>query len=229
MLNNEFLEGKTLTFNKPIGWSSFDLVKKVKNLIRSKYNLKKIKVGHAGTLDPLATGLLILCTGKATKLVKEIQDRQKTYSGEITLGATTPSFDAETQINNVYATKHISEKLIQNVALNFLGFSLQTPPMFSALKRNGERLYKKARRGEKIELKKREINIQKFKINSISMPKIHFTIECSKGTYVRSIANDFGAKLKSGGYLSKLNREKIGDYSVRDALTIENFENDLKL
>jgi len=226
---NKYLNGEIILIDKPFGWSSFQTVKKIRYLLKKKYNLKKIKVGHAGTLDPLATGLLILCTGKATKLVEEIQDRQKTYSGEITLGATTPSFDAETQINNVYATKHISEKLIQNVALNFLGFSLQTPPMFSALKKNGERLYKKARRGEKIELKKREIYIQKFKINSISMPKIHFTIECSKGTYIRSIANDFGAKLKSGGYLSKLNREKIGDYSVRDALTIETFENDLKL
>ena len=168
---NKFLNGEIILIDKPFGWSSFQTVKKIRYLLKKKYNLKKIKVGHAGTLDPLATGLLILCTGKATKLVQEIQDRQKTYSGEITLGATTASFDAETQINNVYPTKHISEKLIQNVALNFLGFSLQTPPMFSALKKNGERLYKKARRGEKIELKKRKYIFKNLRLILSQCPK----------------------------------------------------------
>ncbi len=227
MLNNEFLEGKTLTFNKPIGWSSFDLVKKVKNLIRSKYNLKKIKVGHAGTLDPLAEGLMVICTGKHTKNISKIQGCMKIYSGEITLGKTTPSYDLETDFDKYYNTNHIEKKQILHLAKRFHGETLQKPPLFSALKIKGERLYKKARRGEKVKIPERKIFIESFKITNIDMPIISFRIVCGKGTYIRSLAYDFGKKLNSGAHLSKLCREGIGDYKLDDAYDIKTFQEEL--
>jgi len=223
----DFLTGQIFLLEKPLGWTSFDLVKKVKNLIRKKYNLKKIKVGHAGTLDPLATGLLIICTGKFTKRISEIQEQNKVYTGEITFGGTTASYDLETEVETQYETSHITKELIQNTIQRFTGEINQKPPIFSALKRDGERLYKKARRGENIEIESRKVSVHSFGITIMEMPKISFEIMCSKGTYIRSIAHDFGAALASGAYLSKLCRTAIGDYKLQDALDIISFEKQL--
>ena len=222
---DEFLAGQVLLINKPLGWSSFDVVKKIKYLIRKKYNLKKIKVGHAGTLDPLATGLLIICTGKFTKRISEIQVQEKTYTGTITLGGKTPSYDLETKVDNNYKTSHITVKLMHQATKKFIGEIDQIPPIFSALKQGWERLYEKARRGEKIMIESRKIFVSQFDILSIKNLNINFEIKCSKGTYIRSIANDFGVALNSGGYLSKLCRTAIGDYQLSKGITIENFEN----
>jgi tRNA pseudouridine55 synthase len=213
-----------LLIEKPIGWSSFDVVKKIKYLIRKRYNLKKIKVGHAGTLDPLASGLLIICTGKFTKKISEIQDKRKIYTGIITLGGTTPSFDLETEIEKNYKTDHISEDLIKKTTTKFLGEINQVPPIFSALKKDGERLYEKARRGEKIKINSRKVTIYKFESKLLHKVNVHFIIECSKGTYIRSIANDLGAALNCGGYLSKLCRTDIGEFSLSNAMSINSFE-----
>jgi tRNA pseudouridine55 synthase len=223
----EFLSGQIFLIDKPLGWTSFDLVKKVKNLIRTKYNLKKIKVGHAGTLDPLATGLLIVCTGKFTKRISEIQGQIKIYTGEITLGGTTASYDLETEIDTRYQISHITKRLMQDIALLFTGEIDQKPPIFSALKRDGERLYEKARRGESIEIEARKVSVHSFEITAIEMPKISFEIKCSKGTYIRSIAHDFGAALDSGAHLSKLCRTAIGDYKLKNALDIISFKKQL--
>ena len=220
----KFLEGQMLLIEKPIGWSSFDVVKKIKYLIRKRYNLKNIKVGHAGTLDPLASGLLIICTGKFTKKISEIQDKRKIYTGIITLGGTTPSFDLETEIEKNYKTDHISEDLIKKTTLKFLGEINQVPPIFSALKKDGERLYEKARRGEKIKINSRKVTIYKFESKLLHKVNVHFIIECSKGTYIRSIANDLGAALNCGGYLSKLCRTDIGEFSLSNAMSINSFE-----
>tara|TARA_B100001758_G_C18382106_1_gene597819 strand:- start:749 stop:1453 length:705 start_codon:yes stop_codon:yes gene_type:complete len=223
----EFLAGQVFLVNKPVGWSSFDVVKKIKNLIRNKYKIKKIKVGHAGTLDPLATGLLIICTGKLTKQIHKIQEQKKTYTGSITLGSTTPSYDLESKIDGNYETKHITEQLIKDTLLKFIGNIKQRPPVFSALKKDGERLYLKARRGEEVEIKSREVIVHSFNITSVEMPKLYFEITCGKGTYIRSIAHDFGMALKSGGHLSKLCRTKIGRYHLKNAINIDFFEKKL--
>ena len=220
----KFLEGQMLLIEKPIGWSSFDVVKKIKYLIRKRYNLKKIKVGHAVTLYPLASGLLIICTGKFTKKISEIQDKRKIYTGIITLGGTTPSFDLETEIEKNYKTDHISEDLIKKTTTKFLGEINQVPPIFSALKKDGERLYEKARRGEKIKINSRKVTIYKFESKLLHKVNVHFIIECSKGTYIRSIANDLGAALNCGGYLSKLCRTDIGEFSLSNAMSINSFE-----
>ena len=209
-----FLSGQTILINKPLGWTSFSVVKKIKYLLKKKYGFKKIKVGHAGTLDPLATGLLIICTGKFTKRISIIQNLSKTYTGVITLGATTPSYDLETDINNKFEIKHITKKMIYNTTNLFIGNIKQTPPIFSALKKNGERLYLKARRGEKIDIKNRTVNVDCFQVSNIEMPNVTFKIKCSKGTYIRSIADDFGKKLNSGAHLSKLCRTTIGEYKI---------------
>lgn len=220
----EFLAGQVLLIDKPLGWTSFDVVKKIKNLIRSKYKLKKIKIGHAGTLDPLATGLLIICTGKFTKQISKIQNQEKIYTGTITLGGSTPSYDLETKIDNNYKTEHITEDLILKNTRKFIGKIDQKPPIFSALKKDGERLYEKARRGEKVEISSRKVTISEFQITSIKNLNLHFRIKCSKGTYIRSIANDFGEALNSGGYLAKLCRTGIGDNRLLDALSIEDLK-----
>ena len=223
----DFLAGQILLINKPLGWTSFDVVKKIKNLIRTKYSLKKIKVGHAGTLDPLASGLLIVCTGKFTKRISELQGQAKIYTGDITLGGTTPSYDLETEVDVKFETNHISEELIKETTSQFTGEIEQKPPIFSALKRGGERLYEKARRGESIEIESRTVNVHSFDITEIEMPKVSFEIKCSKGTYIRSIAYDFGLALNSGAHLSKLCRTAIGDYQLADALDVESFEKQL--
>jgi len=223
----DFLAGQILLINKPLGWTSFDVVKKIKNLIRTKYSLKKIKVGHAGTLDPLASGLLIVCTGKFTKRISELQGQAKIYTGDITLGGTTPSYDLETEVDVKFETNHISEELIKETTSQFTGEIDQKPPIFSALKRGGERLYEKARRGESIEIESRKVSVHSFGITSIEMPKVSFEIKCSKGTYIRSIAYDFGLALNSGAHLSKLCRTAIGDYQLADALDVSDFEKQL--
>lgn len=223
----DFESGVVLLINKEINWTSFDVVKKIKNLLKEKFSFKKIKVGHAGTLDPLATGLLVVCTGKSTKMISEIQNQKKEYTGELTMGATTPSYDLETEIDNRYDISNISESDIFSKTKLFIGEVFQKPPIFSAIKVKGERLYEKARRGEKINIKKRKITIYNFKLTKILLPKIHFIIECSKGTYIRSIAHDFGKSLNNGAYLSKLVRTKIGEFDLKDAKSIIEFENEL--
>ena len=223
----DFLDGQILLINKPLGWTSFDVVRKIKNLIRTKYSLKKIKVGHAGTLDPLASGLLIVCTGKFTKRISELQGQAKIYTGDITLGGTTPSYDLETEVDATFETSHISEELIKKTTSQFTGKIDQKPPIFSALKRGGERLYEKARRGESIEIEARKVSVHAFDITKIEMPKVSFEIKCGKGTYIRSIAYDFGLALNSGAHLSKLCRTAIGDYQLADALDVSNFEKQL--
>ena len=189
-----------------------------------QYDLKKIKVGHAGTLDPLAEGLLILCTGKWTKKIDQFQGQDKTYSGVFYLGATTPSFDLETEINSKQSIEHINKDILIESANKFIGEQYQVPPIYSAIKQNGKKLYEYARKGETVELKKRKINISEFIISKIELPKVHFTVRCSKGTYIRSLANDYGLELKSGAYLNKLKREGIGDFILENAISITEFE-----
>ena len=225
----DFLEGQVLLFKKPLGWSSFDVVKKARNIIKSAKNIRKIKVGHAGTLDPLADGLLIVCSGRFTKRIDEIQGQIKVYTGEITLGATTPSYDKETEIDEVFETSHITEELIHSTCKKFEGKIMQKPPIYSALKREGKRLYQHAREGTKVKIESREVEVESFKITSIQMPKITFEVICSKGTYIRSLAYDYGKLINSGAHLSKLKREKIGNFSLEDAISIDSFkENILK-
>lgn len=223
----DFLNGQVLLIDKPLGWSSFQAVNKLKWAIRKKFQLKKIKIGHAGTLDPLATGLLIICAGKFTKRIPEFQGLAKEYTGTITLGASTPSYDLETEVDKTYPTAHITEALIRKTTEQFLGDIQQAPPIFSALKKDGKRLYEYARAGEEIEIKKRAVRILEFEITAVALPAIDFRIVCSKGTYIRSIAHDFGLALGSGGHLSALRRTKIGDYNVDIALDPEVFEQQL--
>ena len=214
----DFLNGQLLLIDKPLGWSSFQAVNKLKWAIRKKFVLKKIKIGHAGTLDPLATGLLLICTGKFTKTIPGLQGQIKEYTGTITLGATTPSYDLETEVDQTFATDFLTNEMIQQATKEFIGEIEQTPPVFSALKKDGKRLYEYAREGKKVEIKKRLITISEFEITHIQLPKVEFRVVCSKGTYIRSLANDFGMALNSGGHLSELRRTKIGDYNVNKAV-----------
>jgi|TARA_B100000959_G_scaffold160094_1_gene167703 tRNA pseudouridine55 synthase len=223
MNGEDFISGKLILIDKEKEWSSFDVVNKIRNAIKKKFSIKKIKVGHAGTLDPLATGLLILCTGKMTKKIGNLSILRKRYLGTITLGATTPSYDCETAINNTYPTSHITEKLIKSNINNFIGIISQKPPIYSAIKKDGKRLYMYARAGEKVEINSRKIEIFDFKIVKINMPNIDFEISCSKGTYIRSIANDFGENLNSGAYLSNLKRTEIGDFKITNASKVDEF------
>ena len=225
----DFVAGALLLINKPLEWTSFDVVKKIRNLIKKKLQLKKIKVGHAGTLDPLATGLLIVCTGKFTKRIDEIQRQRKCYTGHFTLGASTPSFDLETKVNQTFETAHITKQLLEETAKQFEGELNQIPPIFSALKKDGERLYKLARKNKKVEIESRKVTIHSFKITKINMPEVSFKISCSKGTYIRSIANDFGKALNSGAHLSKLCRIKIGEYDLKQAANIKELEEKINL
>ena len=215
----EIKAGKVLLIDKPLNWTSFDIVNKIRYSILKHYNIKKFKVGHAGTLDPLATGLLIVCVGKATKTIDNYLGLDKEYTGSFTLGATTPSYDLETEIDKKFPTEHITEKMIFETAKNFIGKQEQIPPVFSAIKKNGKKLYEHARKGEKVEIKSRQIEIKEFEILSIEMPKVFFRVKVSKGTYIRSLAYDFGEKLNSGAYLSELRRTKIGNFNVNDAVS----------
>jgi tRNA pseudouridine55 synthase len=220
----QFLEGETLLINKPLTWTSFDVVNKIRYLLKKKLQVKKLKVGHAGTLDPLATGLLLVNTGKATKQIDMLQGLPKEYTGTIYLGATTPSFDLETEINQRFDIAHITKEMILATAQSFIGETMQLPPVFSAKKVDGQIAYKKARVGESVELKHQKVFIEQFDIEKIDFPHIHFKIVCSKGTYIRSIANDFGKKLNNGAHLSELKRTKIGSYSIDNAIDISEFE-----
>ena len=217
-------DGQVLLFDKPLNWTSFQVVNKVRWLIKQKFKLKKIKVGHAGTLDPLATGLVILCTGKATKTIESLMGQTKVYTGEFTLGATTPSYDMETEVDETFETSHIDQDLIEKKLKQFQGEIMQQPPVFSALKKEGKRLYEYARKGEEVDIPKRRVKIDHFTITHYNLPQLEFKIQCSKGTYIRSLAYDFGKALNSGAYLSGLRRTQIGDYDVNDALCIEDFE-----
>ena len=225
MTAEAILEGQILLIDKPLNWSSFQAVNKLKYILKRKYELpKKFKIGHAGTLDPLATGLLIICTGKFTKKITEIQGQAKEYTGTFTVGATTPSYDLETEINETFPTEHITEALIWETTKQFVGEIDQKPPVFSAIKKDGIRLYEHARAGEEVEILSRKITIHEFEITRIALPEIDFRVKCSKGTYIRSLAFDFGKALQSGGYLSALRRTKIGDYSVENGISPEKFE-----
>lgn len=213
----DFQFGQTILVDKPKGWTSFKVVHQIRKAIKVK------KVGHAGTLDPMATGLLIICSGKMTKTISEYQDLPKTYSGIITLGKSSESMDLETESIAGGSTDNITEEKIFEARDKFLGKIEQIPPMFSAVKVNGKRLYKYARNGETVERQPREVNIYEFDISKVELPDIYFKIKCSKGTYIRTIANDFGDELGCGGLLSELRRDKIGDYDVKDALTVDEF------
>ncbi|MDF1517438.1 MAG: tRNA pseudouridine(55) synthase TruB [Lutibacter sp.] len=223
LTGEDFKNGQVLLINKPLNWTSFQVVNKLRWNIRHKFDLGKIKVGHAGTLDPLATGLLIICTGNFTKKIDEYQGQIKEYTGEITLGATTPSYDLETEVDETFPTDHVTSDLIHQTVQQFVGKIEQIPPMFSAIKMAGVRLYDLARQGKTREIKSRKITIETFEITDISLPKVQFRIVCSKGTYIRSLAYDFGKALNSGGHLSALRRTKIGDFNVKDAVEIEDF------
>jgi tRNA pseudouridine55 synthase len=220
----DFQAGEVLLFDKPIGWTSFDVVNKVRYLIRSHLGIKKIKVGHAGTLDPLATGLLILCTGKFTKRIQEFQDQDKEYTGTFFLGATTPSFDKETEIDKTYNISHITDDKILNAAKQLTGDIEQIPPLFSAIKIKGKRAYDYARKNKDVKLNPRKVSINEFEITGIDLPKIYFRVSCSKGTYIRSLARDFGEALNAGAYLTSLCRTKSGSIDLSETMTIEMFQ-----
>ena len=217
MTSEEILAGKVLLIDKPLTWSSFQAVNKLKYILKRKYDLpKKFKIGHAGTLDPLATGLLIICTGKFTKKITEIQAQEKEYTGTIFVGATTPSYDLETGIDATFPTEHISEALILETTKQFIGEIDQKPPVFSAIKKDGKRLYEHARAGEEVEIQSRKTTIYEFEITRIALPEIDFRVKCSKGTYIRSLAYDFGLAFQSCVHLTALRRKKIGYYSVEN-------------
>ncbi|WP_320816157.1 tRNA pseudouridine(55) synthase TruB [Flavobacterium sp.] len=228
MTKEDILNGQVLLIDKPLTWSSFQAVNKLKYALKRHFDLpKKFKIGHAGTLDPLANGLLIICTGKFTKIITEIQAQAKEYTGTITVGATTPSYDLETEIDATFPTDHITEALIKETINKFLGEIDQKPPVYSAIKKDGKRLYEHARAGEEVEIKARKTTMYEFEITRIALPEIDFRIKCSKGTYIRSIAYDFGLALQSGGHLTSLRRTKIGDYAVENAVTPEVFEKNM--
>lgn len=212
---NDFEQGQVLLINKPLEWTSFDVVRKVRNMIRIK------KVGHAGTLDPLATGLLIVCTGKFTKRINDYMAREKEYTGTITLGSTTPTFDLESDPENFKPFHHLTIEQLKEATKPFTGDILQMPPMHSAIKKDGKRLYELARKGVEVKVDPRPVSIRTFEITAIELPVVHFRVVCSTGTYIRSLANDYGAELGVGGHLSKLVRTRIGDYTLDQSMTME--------
>ena len=220
----DFETGQILLIDKPLHWSSYQAVNAVKWGIKTKFNIKKIKVGHAGTLDPLATGLLIICTGKFTKKIAELQVQIKTYTGTISLGKTTPSYDLETEFDADFNTEHITEQQLLSTAELFTGDIQQRPPVFSALKKEGKRLYEYARAGESVEIPTRQVSVHSFTIAPKTFPTIAFEVVCSKGTYIRSLAHDYGKALKSGAHLSSLRRTKIGDFNVNNAIDAASFK-----
>ncbi len=219
---NSFEEGRVLLIDKPLRWTSFDAVRKIRNLTRTK------KVGHAGTLDPLATGLLIVCTGTFTKKINEYMAQEKEYTGTITLGAVTPTYDLESEPVNFKPTEHLTDAVIKNATVQFTGDILQTPPIHSAIKIDGKRVYELARKGQDIKLEPRPVTVSQFHIERTDGPVVYFTVVCSTGTYIRSLANDLGAALGAGGYLSSLRRTRIGNFTVQDAMSMEEFERTVK-
>lgn len=224
-----FVEGEVLLFDKPYLWTSFDLVKKVRYSIKYKFKYKKLKVGHAGTLDPLASGLLIICTGRATKKISQLQDQEKEYTAGVLLGKTTPSFDLETNFDSEYPTDHINETLIKETLKTFLGDSEQIPPVYSAKYIDGKRAYEFARKGQEVEMKPSKINISEIELMEYKFPELIIRIKCSKGTYIRSIVRDLGERLHSGATMISLKRTAIGEFSINNALTLEDFQNKLAL
>lgn len=218
--NPDFQAGQIIIVDKPYTWTSFNLVSKIRYIISRKLDIKKIKVGHAGTLDPLATGILIICTGKATKIIDELQAQQKEYTGTFFIGATTTSYDLETEIDEKFPTEHIDANLIEKARLSFIGEIDQVPPVFSALKVDGKRAYKSAREGVEIEMTSRKITISDFELDN-NLPELGFRVSCSKGTYIRSLAYDMGKALNSGAYMSSLRRTKNGDFKIEDAWDLE--------
>ena len=221
----DFLAGEILLVDKPLNWTSFDVVNKIRWNLKQKLNVKNIKVGHAGTLDPLATGLLILCTGKNTKLIEGLTGAAKTYTGKFLLGKTTSSYDLETPYSATFPTEHITEELLEKARLSFLGIQLQTPPIYSAKQIDGKRAYDYAREGKVVEMKQNQIEIESFTIDTIAFPEISVAIKCSKGTYIRSIAYDFGKKLNSGATLIELRRTHSGDFSIENAKSVDDWIN----
>lgn len=217
----DFAAGSTILVDKPFEWTSFDVVNKLRWHLRKKIGVKKLKVGHAGTLDPLATGLLVLCIGKHTKKINDFIQDEKEYTGTILLGKTTPSFDLETEYDREYSTEHITDEILQEVADSFIGEQDQVPPIFSAKQVDGKRAYEHARKGREIELKPNRINIKAFEIDSTDFPEVKFRVVCSKGTYIRSLANDFGNRLDSGGTLIELRRTRSGGFNIEDAKSVE--------
>ena len=223
LILEDYKNGQVLLIDKPLHWTSFQVVNKLRRAIKKHYNIKKIKVGHAGTLDPLATGLLVICTGKLTKQIDTFQGQEKEYTGTITLGATTPSFDLETEVDKTFPTEHITEDLIHQTTQQFLGEIEQYPPVFSAVKKDGKRLYEFARAGQEVEIKSRRVSISEFEITTIQGQEVNFKVVCSKGTYIRSLAHDFGKALNSGAHLTALRRTRIGVFKIEDAQTIDSF------
>ena len=223
LTEEDYKNGQVLLIDKPLKWTSFQVVNKLRWEIRQAFKIKKIKVGHAGTLDPLATGLLVICTGKMTKQIDTFQGQIKEYTGTFVIGASTPSYDLETEIDNTFSIDHITSASIQETTKQFIGEIEQFPPVFSALKKDGKRLYEYARAGEKVDIKSRKVSVLEFEITKINLPEVDFRIVCSKGTYIRSLAHDFGKALDSGAHLSELRRTRIGDFKVNDAFSIEKF------
>jgi tRNA pseudouridine55 synthase len=229
MTDEDYLNGQILLIDKPLNWTSFQAVNKLKYALINKLGLpKKFKIGHAGTLDPLATGLLLVCTGKFTKRITELQGQAKEYTGTFFIGATTPSYDLETEIDETFPTSHIDESLIRETVKQFLGEIDQKPPIFSAIKKEGVRLYEHARAGKTVEIATRKTTIHEFEITRIALPEIDFRVVCSKGTYIRSLAFDFGHAMNSGSHLTALRRTKIGDYDVEEAVDVVVFEDNLE-
>jgi len=224
-----YLEGSVLFIDKPLTWTSFDVVNKIRRSLKTHLGIKKIKVGHAGTLDPLATGLVIVCTGRATKQIMQYQDLEKAYDAHIRLGASTPSFDLETEVDQRFPWEHITREMIDKALVKFTGEQLQMPPVYSAKSVDGKRAYDMARQGKEIELRRQLITINKLELQSVELPDLFVHVECGKGTYIRSLARDLGEELKSGGHLAGLRRTRIGPHKVSDAISPDKFVNNLNL
>jgi tRNA pseudouridine55 synthase len=223
-----FLEGAVLYIDKPLTWTSFDVVNKIRKSLKYNLGIQKIKVGHAGTLDPLATGLVIICTGKATKQIMQYQDMDKAYTAQVRLGATTPSFDLETEVDHTFPWEHITTEKIEKALVQLSGDQEQMPPLYSAKSVDGKRAYAMARKGKQVELKHQQVHISQLKLISTELPDLSLQVECSKGTYIRSLARDLGSMLESGAHLSGLRRTRIGPYHVDEAISVENFIKNIK-
>lgn len=224
-MSYQFEQGEVLLINKPYRWTSFDVVGSLRSFLKARLGIKKIKIGHAGTLDPLASGLLIVCTGKFTKQIESYQGMEKEYTGTLYLGATTPSFDLETEVNQKFSTEHVSEPLILETAARLTGVLDQSPPVFSAKKIDGKRAYKYARKDIEVSMKSRKITVTAFEITKIRLPEVDFRVVCSKGTYIRALANDFGKLAGCGAHLTALCRTRIGPYYLRDAYELDDLKN----
>lgn len=227
LYGSDFEEGKLLLIDKPLEWTSFDVVNFIRSFLKKMFNIKKLKVGHAGTLDPLASGLLIICTGKMTKQIDNYQGMDKVYTGSMYFGATTPSYDRETEIDNKFDISGIKEEDLFSTAESLTGEIEQTPPAYSAIKVDGKRAFDLARKNKDVKLKSRMVSVHQFELLHIDLPHISFMVECSKGTYIRSLVNDFGQLLQNGAYLDNLRRTQIGSYMVADAMTIDDFKKDI--